>query len=734
MNEAALALGVCTARAMLGTRYMLSANVTLRVKILGTLAVALAIAMVIGAAGYLGASGIARRLEDVASAKFPALRVLAEMDAANGDAMRGINGLMIYEAPAEVRRETFARAEDAFRRLDEARKLYETLGRSEAAVAAYRETGEAYPAWKRASAAYLELQREHDRLTAAAGRDSAQTRALEARILTSWGAVAKLLPAAERPIEKLIEGTEAEVAVAQKEAREVAARSVAWILGVILFGAAALFGLGALLTRSIGQVVRSLTGEASKLSDAVQHGELAVRGDAQSVNVEFRGIVEGMNRTMDAFVKPIELTATYVERISNGDIPPPITEDFRGDFNSIKVNLNRCAGAVRALVSDTSALVSAAVEGKLSTRSDASLHHGEFRTIVEGVNATLDAVVGPMEEATEVLQKLSQRDLGARVCGSYQGDHARVKEALNATAQALNDALAQVADAVGQVSAASSQIASTSQSVANGASEQASALEETSSSLESMASMTKGAAASAQQATALARTASSAANDGSAAMAQMMDAMAKIKTSAAATSQIIKDINEITFQTNLLALNAAVEAARAGEAGRGFAVVAEEVRSLALRSKDAANKTEELIRQSVQEAGGGELSARQVNAKLLEIVGSISKVSDIVGEIAASAKEQSAGIDQVSTAIGEIGKVTQQNAASSEESSSAAVELEGQSQELAAMLGTFRLGRGTQRTGSNGHLETHQGKLAGGPLDGKTRTTRPATGLRAGLG
>jgi methyl-accepting chemotaxis protein len=713
---------------MLWNGRMVSANVTLRVKILGTLAVALAIAMVIGAVGYRGATSIARRLEDVASAKFPALRVLAEMDAANGDAMRGINGLMVYEAPTEARREAFARAEDAFRRLDEARKLYETLGRSDAAVAAYRETDRAYPAWKQASAAYLELQRERerDRLAAAAGRDSAQTGALEARIFTSWGAVGKLLPAAERPIEKLIEGTEAEVAAAQKEAGEVAARSVALILGVILFGAAALFGLGALLTRSVGQVVRSLTGEASKLSDAVQRGELAVRGDARSVNVEFRGIVAGMNRTMDAFVKPIELTAHYVERISNGDIPPPITEDFPGDFNAIKVNLNRCAGAVRALVSDASALVSAAIQGKLSTRSDASLHRGEFRKIVEGVNATLDAVVGPLEEATEVLQRLSQRDLGARVCGSYQGDHAKVKEALNATAQALNDALAQVADAVEQVSSASSQIASTSQSVANGASEQASSLEETSSSLESMASMTKGAADNAQQATALARTASSAANDGSAAMAQMMDAMTKIKTSAAATSQIIKDINEIAFQTNLLALNAAVEAARAGEAGRGFAVVAEEVRSLALRSKDAANKTEELIRQSVKEAGGGELGARHVNAKLSEIVESISKVSDIVGEIAATAKEQSAGIDQVSTAVGEIGKVTQQNAASSEESSSAATELAGQSQELAAMLGTFRLERGAQRTGSKQRVESHSGALAGRPPNGNTRKKWPS--------
>jgi methyl-accepting chemotaxis protein len=173
----------------------------------------------------------------------------------------------------------------------------------------------------------------------------------------------------------------------------------------------------------------------------------------------------------------------------------------------------------------------------------------------------------------------------------------------------------------------------------------------------------------------------------------MQGARGKIRASAESTSQIIKDINEIAFQTNLLALNAAVEAARAGEAGRGFAVVAEEVRSLALRAKEAAMKTEGLIRESVKQAGEGEATARQVAGKLGEIVGGIGKVSDLVSEIAASARTQSGGIDQVSRAVTEMDKVTQQNASSSEESSSAASELSAQAEELAAMVGAFQLER-----------------------------------------
>ncbi|HEX7623687.1 MAG TPA: methyl-accepting chemotaxis protein, partial [Anaeromyxobacteraceae bacterium] len=204
----------------------------------------------------------------------------------------------------------------------------------------------------------------------------------------------------------------------------------------------------------------------------------------------------------------------------------------------------------------------------------------------------------------------------------------------------------------------------------------------------------------AQQANTLAAQAKNSAQEGAAAMGQMSAAMGKIRKSAEGTSEIIKDISEIAFQTNLLALNAAVEAARAGEAGRGFAVVAEEVRSLALRAKGAAVKTEDLIKQSVKEAGEGEAFAKQVNAKLTEILRAAQKVSEIVAEMNASAKEQAQGIAQVNRAVADMDKVTQQNAASSEESSSAAEELSSQSEELAAMVGSFRLDRRPAVTGA----------------------------------
>ena len=400
--------------------------------------------------------------------------------------------------------------------------------------------------------------------------------------------------------------------------------------------------------------------------------------------------MEGFNRVLEAVITPLNVAAKYVDSISKGQIPAKITDNYNGDFNLIKNNLNTCIDAVNTLVADTNVLVTAAIEGRLATRADGTKHQGDFRKVVDGVNRRWTRSWRPSPRpgcAGETCQK----DMRARMMGQYQGDNAKVKDSLNATAEALHDALSQVAQASDQVSSAAGQIAASSQTVADGASQQASALEETSSSLESMNAMVRRNADNAQQANGLAQGARAAATSGTSAVEQMSIAMGKIRASSEGTSQIIKDINEIAFQTNLLALNAAVEAARAGEAGRGFAVVAEEVRSLALRSKEAAMKTDALIRESVRQAGEGEVTSKEVSTRLSEIAEGITKVSGIITEIAASAKEQASGVEQINKAISDLNRVTQQNAANSEESSSAAAELSSQSEELASMVATFSL-------------------------------------------
>jgi methyl-accepting chemotaxis protein len=439
-----------------------------------------------------------------------------------------------------------------------------------------------------------------------------------------------------------------------------------------------------------GVPVRSLQGEVIGAFEVVTDQTAMKRAVAVARKVAEYQAVEAERVTV-ALGKLAQGELKLGLQVAAGDEDTAVA---RRVFETIYGSIGACAGAVERLVKDAEVLAQAAVEGRLETRADAGRHPGDFGKVIAGVNATLDALVAPMQEAAEVLERLAQRDLRARVDGEYRGGHAKIKAAVNETGRALHEALLLVAESVSQVSGAAGQIAASSQAVAGGAAQQASSLEETTSHLSSMSSMIKQAAGNAQQANALAVTAREEAAAGTVSAQQMTAAMASVKASAEGTSQIIKDINEIAFQTNLLALNAAVEAARAGESGRGFAVVAEEVRSLALRSKEAARKTEALIQDSVRQADEGEVTARHVSQQLTAIASGVGTVTDIVGAIAASSREQATGIEQLVKAVGQLDKVTQQNAASAEESSAAAAELSGQSEELAAMVGAFQLDRG----------------------------------------
>ena len=439
--------------------------------------------------------------------------------------------------------------------------------------------------------------------------------------------------------------------------------------------------------------VRALVADTARVANAASEGNLSQRGEPTRYQGAYRDLLAEMNATLDAFSIPFRATAAQLERISRGEIPDDLVDGFPGDFASVRESLNRASAAVRRLIADASSLVEAAVEGRLSTRADESHHAGDYRRIVQGFNQTLQAMTAPIHEAAQVLETLSERDLRARMQGNYRGDHARIKEAVNTTAQALHDAVAQVSGAVDHVSGAAEQIAAISRSISESATQQALVLQETRSSLANVSDMTKKGADSARTATAVATNVRTAASEGVAAMSEMSGAMVKIRHSAESTSQIIRVINEIAFQTNLLALNAAVEAARAGESGRGFAVVAEEVRTLALRSKEAAMKTEGLIKQSIHQASEGEVMVGQVSKKLGEIVQGIGRANDIVSDIAATAEAPAGSLEQISTAVGNMDAVTQRNAQNSEKSSSAAADLSVQADALASMVGSFQLNR-----------------------------------------
>ncbi len=305
------------------------------------------------------------------------------------------------------------------------------------------------------------------------------------------------------------------------------------------------------------------------------------------------------------------------------------------------------------------------------------------------LSASLNRMTDRLSTYADQAQEIAAGNLTINVVSSSQQD--KLGNSLADMVQSLQTVISNIQSASSQIDGASGQVSSSGQTLSQGATETAAALEEISSSMNEMAAQTKVSAENANTANRLAGDASKAAENGGRQMSAMVAAMGEINQAGQNISKIIKTIDEIAFQTNLLALNAAVEAARAGQHGKGFAVVAEEVRNLAARSAKAASETAELIEGSVEKTANGTQIAQQTSAALQEIVGSITKVTDLVGEIAAASNEQAQGIAQVNQGLGQIDQGVQQNTATAEESAAAAEELSSQAAQLKHMLSRFRL-------------------------------------------
>jgi methyl-accepting chemotaxis protein len=481
-------------------------------------------------------------------------------------------------------------------------------------------------------------------------------------------------------------------------------------------------------------MMSELLAETDKIIKAAADGELDQRADATIFVGGWNKLVAGVNDTITNIVNPLMVTADYVDKISKGDIPAKITDNYKGQYNVIKSNLNTCIDTVNALVADTNVLSQAAVAGKLATRADATKHQGDYRRIVQGVNDTLDAVIGPLNVSAEYVDRISKGDVPEKITDNYNGDFNTIKSNLNVLIGAMNDitkaakeiaggnlvisikersdkdelmraltemvekvtgVVSEVRTAADNVASGSQQLSSTSQEMSQGATEQAASAEEVSFSMEQMVSNIKQNADNAQQTEKIALKAAQDAKEGGKAVTETVSAMKEIASK-------ISIIEEIARQTNLLALNAAIEAARAGEHGKGFAVVATEVRKLAERSQVAAGEINQLSATSVD-------VAEKAGEMLTRIVPDIQRTAELVSEINAASNEQNSGAEQINKAIQQLDQVIQQNASATEEMSSTSEELSSQAEQLQDTIAFFK-------TGDDGSTNKRAKKEAARPL------------------
>ncbi len=518
----------------------------------------------------------------------------------------------------------------------------------------------------------------------------------------------------------------------------------------------------------------------SRVSGSINNGNLNDRGDGSKFKGDWAKLVININTLIDTLVEPLKMTAGYFDKVSKGEIPQPVTKEYKGDFDKIKTNINDAVKALQGLEEGARILKQVSVnnyteevkgehkgvyndiqnaandviarlvnvqnivvrisegdlsdletlqkvgkrskedklvpafitmiqslkrlikgvnefadysaEGELSKINlDEASVNGAYREIFTGLNKAVGTIIEPLSEVVDILKEMESGDLRNEIKGNYNGIFLTLKTTLNNTISAINQILSEVSMTTDQVSNGSAQVANASQMLSQGATEQASSLEEISSSMKEIASQTKVNAQNASQSNTISDEAMKAADKGTKQMGELLSAMKEIQSSSNEISKIIKVIDEIAFQTNLLALNAAVEAARAGTHGKGFAVVAEEVRNLAARSAKAAKETGEMIENAVLKSNTGANMSQQTNEVLSQIVTLITKVSDIVGEIAAASNEQAQGVSQINVGLNQVEQVTQQNTASAEESAAASEELSSQAATLREMVSRFKI-------------------------------------------
>ena len=346
--------------------------------------------------------------------------------------------------------------------------------------------------------------------------------------------------------------------------------------------------------------------------------------------------------------KPVGELDNVAKKIAEGDLDQNITYKSKDEIGTLSVNFNKTVGRLRNYVSY-------------------------------------------IDEISSVLRQIAGGNLVFDLTLNYEGEFAKVKQALEEISLSLNDTLGQINQAADQVSSGSDQVSSGAQALSQGATEQASSIEELAATINEISTQVKDTAANANAVRQQTDQTGEQVATSNEQMQEMIAAMTEISDKSGQISRIIKTIEDIAFQTNILALNAAVEAARAGEAGKGFAVVADAVRNLASKSSEASKSTAALIEGTVQAVEKGTEIANATAESLFAVVESTKGVVSSVDKIASAADQQAESIAQVTQGIDQISSVVQTNSATAEESAAASEELSSQAQVMKGLVGRFTL-------------------------------------------
>lgn len=507
------------------------------------------------------------------------------------------------------------------------------------------------------------------------------------------------------------------------------------------------------MSTTLHEVVRDL-------SAAMVAGRLDVRGDTGGLDPQDAETVGLINRMIDAMVTPMRLAGNALESIAHGKLPPFVIDDYQGEYHQIKQNINTLLAILYGMHGETEHLINSVSNGQLKTRGNDWDYEGIWKDLIGGMNAALDAVIAPINEAGAVLDRLAQYDLKVRMNGKYRGDHAVIRKAMNTTAESLHEAISQVSETVGLVSDVGRQISRISSVVTKGAEEQSIELNDTSTRLASLSESANQSARSTAEAHDKAKLASESILRAKDSMERMVSSMKDISEAADQTSTIAVEIDGIAKEignlsgsavekaakmllsvggfdvvaqeirrlsqqcsdtatamqvieeklggahqeefsrlignllriarfSKLLGVNAAIEGAHVADAGREFKSMTDEINQLAVRSADAASKTNQLVNASAELSRDGMHLSQDIDHQLEGAVAGARSLIVFSDEISASINAQTSGLERISKTAARISLVTDKNVEGAAESLGAAHNLEQQVGKLSKMVNRF---------------------------------------------
>jgi methyl-accepting chemotaxis protein len=565
----------------------------------------IAFMVVIGSLGYVAITGIKKNIDDIFGIRLPSIDYLVEAD-------RDLQQLlvsersMLFTSPSDAK--FGALLKDYEENLEQSQtrfNKYKALASSPEELAIIDQYEQARKEWEKASRAVVDLRAKSSGLVA------------EEAARLSTGEVSDRFETMREHINKL---QELNLDIANKEnekATGTVKNSLAILLGTILAGFVCALAISIIISRNISGIISSLLTEMRELVNSAIAGRLEARGNPERINHEFRGIITGVNDTLDAVITPLNIAAEYVARISRGDIPDQITDTYQGDFNTIKDNLN--------------------------------------------------VLIGAMNDITVTAERISEGDLTVTIQKRSEGD--KLMMALQDMVDKLSTVVQEVKDGADNVAAGSEQMSSTASQMSQGASEQAAAAEEASSAMEEMTANIRQNADNSRQTEKIAGKSAEDAREGGQAVEETVIAMKTI-------AEKIAIIEEIARQTDLLALNAAIEAARAGEHGKGFAVVAAAVRRLAERSASAAGEISKLSTHSVEVAEKAGRLLSQIVPDIQKTAQLVQEITAASSEQNTGADQINSAIQQLNCVVQQNASASEELSSTSEELSSQAVQLQ----------------------------------------------------------